>query len=84
MLHKKKRAATRPVSPVKDTAGPTATAALSADPVLEADEESPPLVELGLVSGLALLVRQVLTPLMTPLSCAALNWSQMVLFVEVV
>lgn len=49
----------------------------SAAPELVA-ELVPPLVADGLVSGLALLYKQVLTPLMIPLLCAVLNSSQMV------
>ena len=81
----KKMAASNAPRPVIDEAGPNVTAALLeelAPPVLV--EEVPPLVELGLVSGLALLVKQVLTPLMTPLAEAELKRSQMVVLVEVV
>jgi len=46
--------------------------------------DEPPPVAVGLVLGLALPVMHVLTPLMTPLECAVLNWSQILLLVLVV
>jgi len=62
------------------------SAPLVALPVLVADAEAldPPPVAEGLVSGLALPVIQVLTPLMMPFECALLNSSQMVVLVLVV
>jgi len=52
------------------TEGPKVTPALPVELLLEPlveVEDVPPLVAVGLVSGLALLVKQVLTPLITPL-----------------
>jgi len=46
--------------------------------------DEPPPVAVGFVLGLALLVMHVLIPLMTPLECAVLNWSQILLLVLVV
>jgi hypothetical protein len=66
----KKIAANRAPRPVMGVEGPKVTAALPLEPLPElllAVEEVPPLVAEGLVSGLALLVKQVLTPLITPL-----------------
>ncbi len=66
MLHRKKIAANRALRPVNGALGPKAMATLLVLlPLVEVDEV-PPEVADGLVSGLALLVRQVLTPLMTP------------------
>lgn len=72
-----------PTRPVIDMAGASALAAsgLALD---VADDEEPPPVEVGLLSGFALPVMQVLTPRMTPLEWALLNWSQMLVLVEVV
>jgi len=83
----KKIAASNAPRPVIGVAGPNVTAALPLEelpalPVLV--EEVPPLVGLEVVSGLAWLVKQVLTPLMTPLEWALLKRSQMVVLVEVV
>jgi len=82
-----KMAAIRAPKPVIGVEGPKVTPALPLEELLElllAVEAVPPLVAVGLVSGLALFVRQVLTPLMTPLSAADWNRSQMVVLVEVV
>jgi hypothetical protein len=46
--------------------------------------EVPPPVAVGSIWGLALPVIHVLTPLMTPLECAELNWSQILVLVLVV
>lgn len=82
----KKMAANRAARPVMGVAGPKVTAAFPLEELLPAVEvdEVPPLVAEGLVSGLALLVRQVLTPLITPAEAAELKRSQMVVLVEVV
>lgn len=68
--------------PVNGWLGPVTNAAFVG--VLEAVEVEPPPVAVGLVSGLALPVMQVFTPLITPRSCAVLNRLQMVVFDEVV
>ena len=78
----KRMAAIKPLIPVHGATGPKATAALLGL-LVEVEEEPPPVAD-GLVSGLAFPVMQVLTPLMTPLSWAALKRSQMVVLVEVV
>lgn len=83
----KKIAANKAPRPVSDAVGPKVTAAFPLEllvELLEAVEEVPPLVAVGLVSGLALLVKQVFTPLITPLSWAESNSWQMVWLVEVV
>lgn len=59
-------AAIKALKPVKDALGPKAIAVLLSGVLVEVEEEPPPVAD-GLVSGLALLVMQVLTPLMTPL-----------------
>ena len=68
----KKMAAISALRPVmEDDEGPKVTAAFLLEllpELLLAVEAVPPLVAVGLVSGLALPVKQVLTPLMTPLA----------------
>jgi hypothetical protein len=78
----KRAAAIRPTRPVTDSAGPIAAAPLPGALVPEGVE--PPPVEVGLLSGLALPVMQVLTPRIIPLAWALLKISQMVWLVEVV
>lgn len=58
-------AANRALRPVMGALGPNVTPALCVELLVEV-EEAPPEVAEGLVSGWALLVKQVLTPLMTP------------------
>ena len=67
----KKTAASNAPRPVMGVAGPKVMAALWVElplELLDAVEAVPPLVAVGLVSGLALLVRHVFTPLMVPAS----------------
>jgi hypothetical protein len=67
--------------PVRGAVGSKLETAAPAE--AEEDDEPPPVDE-GLALGLALPVTQVSTPLMTPLACAELNWSQIFELVLVV
>lgn len=75
-------AAIRAPRPVKGALAPKWTPSFLG--LLVDDAEEPPPVAVGLVSGLAFPVMQVLTPLMTPLSWAWSNKSQMVVLVDLV
>jgi len=68
MLYKKRRAAIRALRPVNGALGSKAAATLDGVLVADEDEDEPPPVADGFVTGLAFPVMQVLTPLMTPLS----------------
>jgi len=78
-----KIAAMSALRPVRGAVGSKPAAAAEADDV-DDDPEEPPPVAVGFEAGFALPVIQVLTPLMTPLDAAELNWLQILALVLVV